>query len=160
METFAVFRTPKNVEGILEEPVAIFIDEHLADIHATRLSLSTGEAYMIGKYTITEQPTPLTVIKATLCGHASFSNNGSSVDDFTVRSCRAYKDGDGEYVDGGPKVDTSEDSETPTTVTFYWMAIEDVKEDDTFDTITARVKDRVVRNCQECLSLSTTSNMS
>lgn len=150
MKVYAVFKRPKNQEGYLEEPIAVFSNEAVAELSASRLSMGSGEAYFVGCYHVLEETNVPVVPIVAMEGTISFSMKDgvvSSSFDFQVVSCKRKDDGVAELVvDRVPTVYT--DPYGNSVVTYNWEAVVDVLETDTIDSVKKRLSSHAEDICR------------
>ncbi len=133
MEVYAIFPPSRSVEGMLEEPVAIYSDFNKAELQASRLSMKDGMTYLITKYHIKEEVDAPVVKQVFVVGLIEVEDD-SSTKNFTIRllSCKEWK---------GEEHSFSKDRSSNGINRFHYQYIIDVREDDTIDKIKDRIKD-------------------
>ena len=155
MEVYAVFRRPKNAEGYLEEPIAVFSNEAAAELTASRLSMGSGDPYLVGRYYVLEETNvpavPIVAAEGTI---SFFKGNGglAPTPDFQITSCKRKDDGVASIdVDHVPAVHT--DPYGNRVAIYSWKAVVDVLETDTIDSIKQRLLDYVERHCRSLMGI-------
>lgn len=138
MEVYAIFPPSRNVEGMLEEPIAFFADFYKAELQASRLSMKDGQRYLIAKYTVKEEVDAPLVKRVTVSG-TLVVDEGGNTKNFAMRllSCKEY-DGENEMFE----VDTIGSNNYLNHTFFRYRYTIDVGENDTLDTIKAAAQAR------------------
>lgn len=150
MEVYAVFRRPKGNSQSIEEPIGVFSSQEVADLSASRLSMASGEAYLVGRYyVLDETKAPIVpIVEAT--GTISFFANGVVSPDFQLVSCKRKGDGVADIrVDHVPLVYS--DPYGDRVATYKWTAIVDVLETDTIDSIKKRLSRWIEEQCRSLM---------